>query len=419
MSQLLLSDFETAWAPSDPAVFTMTIDNTTFADPSGSSGLLVAESGASGAMVEFDPPAHVDLSGFDEIRFWVLGDQTADGSPVLPFFLEFSFIDGGDQPGEEHRWFVPVNCSGVWEQRRIGILGDRRSSIIKFRFAALTDAPFSCHVDELLAVEEDMVSDLEQALLDTLGSLSLSGATAVPLAVTAQPGDTQVVLTLATAFSAGNQVRLDGGSASPETHSVASATHDMVAGRTTLTFAAGDVVAGTLSPPAATATMVIPAIAQAPPVPTAGTSPAVWLTCLEIREDLERTRYATQRDSFRQRGSVIVCSVRPPARAYAVDYQVTAVAPVPSQMATIYSQATALLTMDRPLRINGSPAPVSGVAAPVLLTREPGSRSPLYIRIGTRMETAARQEETWVRTAEVEAAPFDAPLDTEGIVLQL
>lgn len=107
MSQLLLNDMETPWSPSDPAVFTMTIDTTTFADPSGFSGLLVAQSGAAGATVEFDPPTPVDLSAFGEIRFWVLGDQAADGSPVLPFLLEFSFADAGDQPGEEHRWFRP------------------------------------------------------------------------------------------------------------------------------------------------------------------------------------------------------------------------------------------------------------------------------------------------------------------------
>src|SRR5260370_3397849 len=222
MSQLLLNDMGAAWSPSDPAVFTMAIDTTIFADPSGSSGLLVAKSGASGKTVEFDPPTPIDLSGFDEIRFWVLGDRTADGSPAQPFLLEFSFVDGDDQPGEEHRWFVPVNRPGVWEQRRIGILAERRSHVTRLRFGAVTDAPFACHVDEPLAVREEMVADLEQALRDALGAVSLPGATGVLLAVAAHPGDTQVVLALATEFAPGNRVRLDSRTAGPRAPPVAS-----------------------------------------------------------------------------------------------------------------------------------------------------------------------------------------------------
>lgn len=55
VSQLRLNDMEAAWSHSDPAVFNITVDTTIFADRSGSSGLLVTESGASGKTVEFDP----------------------------------------------------------------------------------------------------------------------------------------------------------------------------------------------------------------------------------------------------------------------------------------------------------------------------------------------------------------------------
>jgi hypothetical protein len=63
VSQLLLNDMEAAWSHSDPAVFNITIDTTIFADPSGSNGLLVTESGASGKTVEFDPPTPTALYG--------------------------------------------------------------------------------------------------------------------------------------------------------------------------------------------------------------------------------------------------------------------------------------------------------------------------------------------------------------------
>jgi hypothetical protein len=59
------------------------------------------------------------------------------------------------------------------------------------------------------------------------------------------------------------------------------------------------------------------------------------------------------------------------------------------------------------------------LAAPAPDEREPLLRPSIYVRIGTRMEIAPRQELPWVRQATVATAPFDAPLDREGIVLEL
>ena len=77
------------------------------------------------------------------------------------------------------------------------------------------------------------------------------------------------------------------------------------------------------------------------------------------------------------------------------------------------------LSIDIPLRINGVASPVSILPPPAIEDREVGVLAPVYVRIGTRMETAPRVEQPWVRRAEARSSPKDAPLDQEGIVIQL
>src|SRR5262249_37301157 len=147
----------------------------------------------------------LNLSSFEELRFWIRGDRPADGSAARPFYLEFSYFDTNDAPGEEHRWFVPLNQPGLWEQRRIGIHADRRSAITRLRFRCLTDSLFRCHVDELLAVHEEMLPDLEQALVRQLDrQVTLPGLTAIALSQPAAPGDAQIILTHTPDFDVGN-----------------------------------------------------------------------------------------------------------------------------------------------------------------------------------------------------------------------
>jgi hypothetical protein len=143
------------------------------------------------------------------------------------------------------------------------------------------------------------------------------------------------------------------------------------------------------------------------------------LTPLDAREDLDRTGYVTQRDSFRLRGALTVCSVRPAARAYGVDYQIVARARTRTQQMFIQTALLQRLSIDVALRINGVPSPVAILPPPPVEDREVGLLAPIYLRIGTRMETAPRVEQPWVRRAEARSAPKDAPLDQEGIVIQL
>jgi hypothetical protein len=111
--------------------------------------------------------------------------------------------------------------------------------------------------------------------------------------------------------------------------------------------------------------------------------------------------------------------VRPGARAYVVTYQILAVAPERMQQQFVHTWLLQRLSMDIGLRILGVPSPVWIVPPPKLRRRRLGLLAPVYVHIGTRMETAPRQERPWVHQAAVTAGRLDAPLDREGIVIEL
>jgi hypothetical protein len=265
-----------------------------------------------------------------------------------------------------------------------------------------------------------MLVDVEDALIQRLNQrVELPGLTNLPLTQSASPGSLQIVVPLTPQLRVGNQIRLHGGSTGDEIHEVTQVQNNPGAGTTTLHFDSGDGVLGSLVAGTATVSVIVPVILENPPTTLPSVSPAIILTPRDAREDLERTGYATQRDSFRQRGNLTVCSVRSSARAYTVDYQITAVAPEPAQQRLIHTYLLQQLSMDRGLPINGAFSPVSLLPQPSTQDdRRLGLLAPLYVRIGTRMETAVRQEVPWVKRTNVEAARIDAPADREGIVLQ-
>ncbi|HEY9231293.1 MAG TPA: hypothetical protein VIS78_04085, partial [Blastocatellia bacterium] len=164
---------------------------------------------------------------------------------------------------------------------------------------------------------------------------------------------------------------------------------------------------------------LVPLIVEAPPLLTIAPGPAIIATMMDTREDLGRTVYFTQRDSFRMRGALTVCSTRPAPRAYFVDYQLTALAPRRPQQVLVQTFLLERLSISRPLWINGAESPVTMQPPPEIHHRVLSQPGPVYVRIGTRMETAARVEQPWVRQTFVGAAPPDAPLDQEGIVIVL
>ena len=227
MSNLLVHNMDAAWTSSNPGLLQVSSDNQTFVGEGPASNLLIAQAGAINLFAEFLPALPLDLSAFDELRFWLRANRAAEGTISQPFYLEFSYTDTNDIPGEAHRWLIPVNRAEVWEQRRIGIENDRRSSITRFRFTCLTNLPFACHIDELLAVREEMLLDLEQALSARLdGVLNLPGLSNIALKQAAAPGDTQIVLPLNRGFDIGNRLLIRGGAAGDEIHNVIGVAHE-------------------------------------------------------------------------------------------------------------------------------------------------------------------------------------------------
>jgi hypothetical protein len=406
---------DTAWVSSGAAL-QVTVEPAGAAGPEPSNRFR-APLGALGATATFTPAAPLDLSAFEELRFWINADRRADGSARAPFWLELSYHDVADLPADEHRWFVPVNAEETWEQRRIGIANDRRSAIDRFRFTVLDDRPFSVAVDELLAVNEEMLVDLETALVALIGpGLAAPDLTDVPLVATANAGAGSIIVPAGAPFTAQNAIVMTGGVGADEEHSVTLVT-PVVAGQS---LQLGDTVGGTFNAGAGRVSVRVPVVIESPPTVTPRPVPSVVITPLGTMEDTERTRYVDQRDSFRPRGPLFACSTRPGARAYLSDYQVSVLAVDRRQQSSIFDQFQTRLATDNPLRVNGALWPVWVVPAIPLLNREFGTLAPsIYLRVGARAELGARTEIPWVQRLHVGAGRPDAPAETEGIVLQL
>lgn len=423
MAKRVVHSLDSAWTTSNVNVLSVTVDVPNSVDGTGSNRLAATDA-AQASFAEWIPPVPLDLGAYDELRFWVLGTRRADGSSTAPFYLELSYTDAGDGPQEEHRWLVPVNRAGVWEQRRIGLANDRRTAIQSLRFSCPTALPFVCLVDEMLAVREEMLLDVEAELTARLGSnIALAGATNIPLSQPAAPGDTQLTLPLSPEFSAGNRISLAGGAPAPEEHSVVLAVHDTGAGTTTLDLDGADAVVQARPAGVGKVTLLVPVLPDVDhPMEDLTTlpTPAIVLTLLETREDPARTSLFTQRDSFRPRPGGVTSSVRPSPQAYFVDYQITVIAPLRRQQLFLYAlslsrlRAFGVTSLTDAFRINGAPAPLMQLPSPPLDERMTGDHSPLYVRVHTRMEVAARTETRGVLSTTIGSGQLSGPLPGSG-----
>lgn len=129
----------------------------------------------------------VDLSQHDELRFWLRASRAADGTPERPFFLELRAGSAALPIGDpQNTWqrFLPVAKPGAWELACLA-LDDLpaavRGALTRLELRCTHAAqPFTCHLDDLAAVREEMIGDVEAALVARLdGRLSLAGAPVV------------------------------------------------------------------------------------------------------------------------------------------------------------------------------------------------------------------------------------------------
>ncbi|MFZ3561345.1 MULTISPECIES: hypothetical protein [unclassified Streptomyces] len=410
MPSALVHAFEQAWLSSNPGLLDGSVSD--FRKQGTGSLLLVARPGAGGASVSYAPGTPLDLSAFDELRLWTYASRTAEGTPRAPFLLELSYRDAADAPGDEHRWLVPMNRTATWEQHRFGIAGDRRARITDFSLRCLTNEPFRIHLDELLAVDDVPLSDVESALTGLLDGLPLPGVTALPVPATAAGSDTLVV-GLNRRLHTGNRIIVDGTS----THySVTGAVHDDAAGTTTLVIRPPLLAA---IGPGASLTVTAPVLVDEAAFGTAANpgelpDPVLLISLTDQREEPEREWRVPQRDSFRVRGGLTVCSLRPAPRPVLVEYEVRPVASDRFHALALRTEIIGRIGIDTGLRVNGAVLPVQTLPPPPLLFRSRPAPAPVCLCIGARIEQGRRTEVPWVHRGTVLSGPLAHPWDPRG-----
>lgn len=411
MPSALVHGFETPWTSTDP-----TLVRTTVVSPAAQgagSMRLVALSGAAGVKATFTPAAPLDLSAHDELRLWVHADRVADGGARRPYLVELGYRDSGDAAGEEHRWLIPVNRARTWEQHRFGIGSDRRTSVTELWFGCLTDAPLRLDVDELLSVAEESLSDVEQALSRLLEEIRLPGVDGMPVQ-NAPAGANSIKVPLTRRLYVGNRLRVSGMAPLFE---VTDVTHHEPTQLSTLRITP---VLPSAASGGATARVTAPVVIEEPPFSAPGApadlpDPVVLLSLTDQREEPERAWNILQRDSFRRRGPLVVCSVRPPARPILAEYQVLCAATDRRHSLALREAVLRRIGVDTGLRVNGTVLPVRPVLPPALGSRERATAAPIYVHVSTRVETGVRTEYTGVRHGTVLGGPLDAPFGPGGV----
>jgi len=118
---------------------------------------------------------NIDLSDYKEIRFWLHGLRKTDGSIGHPFLLRIRFASASmDLSHVDNTWhrYLPVFSENKWEIVRLDITDlhpDIRNATNTMEISCI-DAPteFNCNIESVLAVREEMISDVDQALIETL-----------------------------------------------------------------------------------------------------------------------------------------------------------------------------------------------------------------------------------------------------------
>jgi hypothetical protein len=131
--------------------------------------------------------AALDLSNFDEFRLWVYSNRIADGAPARPFFLEMTLASATlalDDPANKWRRLLPVSQAGVWEPVRLSLSdldAKIRGALTQMRLRCVSaNTTFQCDVDDIIAVRDEMLADVDAALAAQLNNVLIIGGNAVP-----------------------------------------------------------------------------------------------------------------------------------------------------------------------------------------------------------------------------------------------
>jgi hypothetical protein len=134
--------------------------------------------------------AAVDLGLFADLELWVRSDRLADGSDARPFFLELRLgsaqLAVGAGGNTWHRR-IPVAAADTWQPVPLALddlAPEVRGAVTQIRVTCVdASAPFSVELDAIIAVDAELLSDVDAGLVDRLGGrLELDGV-AVPAIV--------------------------------------------------------------------------------------------------------------------------------------------------------------------------------------------------------------------------------------------
>ncbi len=417
MPSTVVDDVSRLWAPSAP---TVSSDAAPGRRPDQVAMHVSIQSGSAiGAGVASALPLPLDLSSLPELRFWARGYAPADGRPSAPFRLELGYRDVGDAAGDEHTWLVPVDQPGRWEEHRIGLGAERRTAVTEVFLRAITDQPVELTIAPLIAVDEQIPADVAAALADLVAQRAGQPGPSSTTAVAAAAGASTLITTFEPGLRARNRILVEL-AAGPVPADVAAVAHDENAGQTTLTLQAALPTAVTAGTPVLVTAPVVwepaAALSGAPAGPTP--DPAILLNQSDIREELSRVWSLPLRDSFRGRGGVTVCSLRPPPLPVALEYQILVLAGDDGQRNRILAGLLPLLRSLAALTVNGIDLPMGSLAPPPRFYRDRAPLAPLAIQVDARVETGPRAEVPWVQVATVDSGQLPPADDSETVVIR-
>jgi hypothetical protein len=197
MSFLLLDamDNAAAWralnpdgvTPSSSLTFTSDTTRVRFGTDTHS-GRITADTGALNSRLQRTfAGAGIDLTNFDELRLWIWSNRLAAGTADAPFFLEVRLASaamGLQDAGNTWVRYLPILQGNTWEFVRLS-LDDLptpiRSALTLLQLRCVdASVAFTCSLADILAVHEEMIADVDNALLAQLHQqLSIAG-TKVP-----------------------------------------------------------------------------------------------------------------------------------------------------------------------------------------------------------------------------------------------
>jgi hypothetical protein len=134
--------------------------------------------------------AAIDLSASDELRFAINADRDTGESGVKPFFLEVRLASAAMSfatPANTWHRFLPVARAGAWELVRLDLTGLHpavRAAVNGMQLRCVdASRAFTCNVDDVVAVRNEMFADVEATLQRRLHQKVVLNGSPVPAVI--------------------------------------------------------------------------------------------------------------------------------------------------------------------------------------------------------------------------------------------